>query len=261
MNSDANRPRKLSACISWLYNDLEVAERVARAALDGFDGIEMQFPQRVATNELVRSIQQHAMPFVMMNSESGSASGDCGLASVPDRRDEFVQTIERAARLAVELQCTMVHVLAGPHRGAATMQHAIDGFNSALDILAASNIRLMIEPITAGDTAGYAIPNYDVAFTIAESLGDGAAVVYDTFQAAACGSALETLSESDARQIGHVQISEPGTRDVPTAATATALNAQLRRLGYEGWVGGEYRATNAVCASMEWAEPMRGVQR
>jgi hydroxypyruvate isomerase len=82
---------------------------------------------------------------------------------------------------------------------------------------------------------------------------------FDLYHADMMGEDLEATLARLLPRIGHIQFSdnpgrhEPGTGNIDIMARL----AQLDALGYDGWVGAEYRPRGATEASLGWFTPQR----
>jgi len=85
------------------------------------------------------------------------------------------------------------------------------------------------------------------------------ALLADLYHLTVNGDELSSVVAEQAVRIGHVQIAdapgrgEPGTGSLDLDEHLTALEAT----GYQGWVGLEYKPTEATEASLDWLPRQR----
>src|SRR6478735_5438980 len=105
---------RLSANLSIMFQEHDFIDRFAAAARAGFEAVECWFPYDVPKATLKKVLADNNLKLVGINSSPGDvAKGDWGLAIFPDRRDEFLKTIDQALDYAVELGVPAIHVLGG----------------------------------------------------------------------------------------------------------------------------------------------------
>jgi len=121
--------------------------------------------------------------------------------------------------------------------------------------LAPLGIGLVIEPINGRDMPGYFLNDFGFAAELITSLGvSNLKLQYDIYHRQILhGDVMKSL-ESLMPMIGHVQIAavpkrhEPGTGELDDARIFRHLDA----LGYDGYVGCEYRPENGTLEGLGW---------
>jgi len=85
-----------SAHIGYLFTEKPMAERIASAALCGFQAIEHPAPYAVPAEEMAGWLNAAGTRYVQLGLYSGDASkGEKGLGIFPERRGEFRTNLER----------------------------------------------------------------------------------------------------------------------------------------------------------------------
>jgi hydroxypyruvate isomerase len=126
--------------------------------------------------------------------------------------------------------------------------------------MADAGIKLLIEPINLHDMPGFLLSTTDHAERILEKVGsDNLYIQYDFYHMQITQGDLIRTFERLKDRIAHVQIAdnpgrnEPGTGEINYGFI---LN-ELDRLGYDGWVGCEYRPKAGTTEGLGWMKPYR----
>jgi hydroxypyruvate isomerase len=249
---------RFSANLGHLFPELPLIERIGAAASAGFKAIELQQPYELAPSAVKAEIDRHGLTMLNLNSPA-SAAGEAGLAAVAGREAEFQARIDQALDYAVSLGVAKIHAMAGD--GLNTPENArafVNNIRAAGEKAAARGKTILIEPINPRDR-----PNYFLRSTIRAAdfiVEVGLANVklqFDAYHVALIeGDAIRRLKEF-APLIGHVQIAgvparhEPDEGDVDYPAFFAALDG----IGYDGWVGAEYRPRARTEDGLGWAKP------
>src|SRR5258707_9591406 len=105
---------KLAANLTMLFGEVEFLERFEAAARAGFRGVEFLFPYAYDAPALKQRLRDHGLVQVLHNLPAGNwASGERGIACLPEREDEFTAGVAQAIAYASALECDRVNCLAG----------------------------------------------------------------------------------------------------------------------------------------------------
>lgn len=256
---------KFSANLSFLYPELPFLKRFAAAAADGFRAVEYAVPYVAKAEELAALNAAYGLEQALFNLPAGDwDGGERGIACHPDRVDEFRAGIEVALRYAGVLGCRKVNCLAGiaPRGIAAEVLEAtlVANLQYAAPRLAAAGVMLLIEPINPRDIPGFYLNTARHAERLLSAVGsDNLKIQYDIYHQQVTAGDLVPTYERLRHRIGHIQIAdtpgrhEPGTGEINYRFV---LN-ELDRLGYDGWVGCEYRPQAGTSAGLRWMAPYR----
>lgn len=251
---------RFAANLSFLYNELPFLERFAAAAEDGFAGVEFLFPYAWEVEAIGQALRQAGLQQVLLNAppaglerESMAGAwdrGERGTACLPGCEDEFRVGILEALRYARELQCPRIHVMAGlvPQGADPATLHAtyIDNLRWAAGQAAPQGCTLLVEPINPRDMPGYFLRHQAQAHAVVAEVGaENLKVQMDLYHC----QVTEGDVASKLRQylptgaVGHIQIASVPERQEPDGGELNYgyLLALLDELGYDGWVGCEYR--------------------
>ncbi len=252
---------KFAANLSFLFADRPFPERFAAAAAVGFKGVEYLFPYDYPAYDVADWLRESDLEQVLFNLVPGDwAAGERGLACLPHRQGEFAESVEQALDYAMVLDCQRVHCMAGlrPAEANETELEAtyIANLRHAADRLATIGATVMIEPINSRiDMPGYWLDDVVQAFRLQQAIGrDNVKVQYDIYHAQIIAGDLARTLEANIDRIGHIQIAdnpgrhEPGTGEIHYPFLFDLLD----RLGYDGWIGCEYKPLTTTEAGLGW---------
>lgn len=256
---------KFSANLSFLYQDLSFLDRFAAAAKDGFGALEYLGPYAEPKEKVANALQANGLKQALFNVPSGDwAGGERGIACLPDRIEEFRNGISLALDYAKALACPQVNVISGlvPKGGnLETLEKVlVENLKYAAERTADAGVKLLIEPINLRDIPGFFLSNTDHAERILEKVGsDNLYIQYDFYHMQIMqGDLIPTFTRLKDR-IAHVQIAdnpgrnEPGTGEINYGF----ILSELDRLGYDGWVGCEYKPKAGTSEGLGWMKPYR----
>ena len=254
---------KLSANLSFLFTEHEFGERFERAARAGFRGVEYLFPYACDVDELRRLLRANGLVQVLHNLPAGDwSAGERGIACLPGREAEFRESVARGIDFARTLACRQLNCLAGiapegvPDQELhATLRHNL---RYASGQLARHGIRLLIEPINSRvDMPGFWLDTPAKALAlIAEMAIPNLWLQYDIYHAQVMAGDLARTIEAHIDRIAHFQLADNPGRNEPGSGEINYpfLFDLLRRLGYVGWLGCEYRPRlQETESSLGWA--------
>ena len=241
-----------SANISLLYTELPFIDRLAAAKADGFEAVECQFPYEENAGCSLADIQEKTvelgLPMTLINLPAGDwAGGDRGIACDPSRVDEFKAGVPLAIQYAKALNISHVNCLAGiPPAGLSDnviKETFIANLTWAAQALKKEGIRLLIEPINTFDIPGFYLNHSQQAVDIIMAVkSNNLYLQYDAYHMHRMGEDVLDVEEF-MPLIDHIQIAdhpgrnEPGTGEIHFSDFFMLLD----ELGYEGWVGCEYK--------------------
>ncbi|MFE6102204.1 TIM barrel protein [Streptomyces laurentii] len=257
--------------LSILFTELPLLERPAAAAAAGFTAVELWWPwidtptpEQGQLDTLKQALDDAGTRLVGLNFYAGRLPGpDRGAVSVPgEESDRFRANIEVAADFAASVGCTALNALYG---------NRVEGVDPAVqDELALENLVLaaraahrvgailLIETLNQPESPLYPLTSAPAAIEIvdrvnaATGLGN-ARFLLDLYHLAMNGEDIGGVIARYAERTGHVQIADmpgrgaPGTGELPLER----LLDELRKAGYDGYVGLEYKAADAA-SSFGW---------
>jgi hydroxypyruvate isomerase len=251
---------KLAANLTMLYNELDFLDRFDAAAQSGFKGVEFLFPYAYPKDALVERLSRNRLTQVLHNLPAGDwAGGDRGIACQPSRISEFRDSVGQAIDYARALGCRQMNCLAGiappgvdPERVRATF---VENLRSAAGELARAGIRLLIEPINVYDIPGFYLNHTRQALDIIADVGSpNLFVQYDIYHMQRMEGELANTIKASLPKIAHMQLAdnpgrnEPGTGEINYRFLFEFIDA----LGYEGWIGCEYKPRGSTLDGLGW---------
>ncbi|MEV3855607.1 TIM barrel protein [Streptomyces sp. NPDC050095] len=265
--------QRFNVNLSILFTELPLLERPAAAAAAGFTAVELWWPwvdapvpEQSELDALRDAIKDAGVQLTGLNFYAGRLPGpDRGALSVPgEESDKFRANLDVAADFAASLGCKALNALYG---------NRVDGVDPAVqDELALENLVLaaraadrigavlLIEALNAPESPKCPIVSAPKAIEIVDKVNaatglGNAKFLMDLYHLSMNGEDLSAVIEAYADKTAHVQIADnpgrgaPGTGSLPLEE----LLDQLKKAGYEGYVGLEYKPGDAPSAeSFGW---------
>lgn len=254
---------KFSANLSFLYADLPFLDRFAAAAKDGFRAVEYVGPYGFPAEDVAAALKSNGLTQALFNLPAGNwDGGERGIGCLADRVVEFQAGVETAIRYAQALGCDKINCLAGIAPAGTTVDERdavlVANLKYAAPRLASAGIKLLLEPINLRDIPGFHVSTTHHAERLLDAVGsDNLFIQYDVYHTQVMqGDLVPTYARLKDR-IGHVQIAdnpgrnEPGTGEINYGFVLSELD----RLGYDGWVGCEYKPKAGTSAGLGWMKP------
>lgn len=251
---------RFAANLSMLYPQHEFLDRFAAAAADGFEAVEFLFPYDYSATELKQRLSDNGLVQALFNAPPGDwAAGERGIATLPGREDEFRSGFDRALEYAAVLGNTRVHVMAGllTAESDRARHHGVYQQNLAYaaDQAGKAGITVLLEPINTRDMPGFFLNRQDQAQAICKEVGaTNLKVQFDCYHCQIVEGDLATTLRRDFDRIGHIQIAGVPDRHEPDQGEVNYpyLFELMDHLGYDGWVGCEYRPKGDTSTGLQW---------
>ncbi|MGO4801666.1 2-oxo-tetronate isomerase [Pseudomonas sp. 2995-1] len=251
---------RFAANLSMLYPEHAFLERFAAAAADGFDAVEYLFPYEYSAQVLKQHLSDNGLVQALFNAPPGDwAAGERGIATLPGRESEFRAGFDRALEYAAVLGNTRIHVMAGllPSEQQRERHHAVYLENLAYATAQArqAGVTVLLEPINTRDMPGFFLNRQDQAHAICKEVGaSNLKVQFDCYHCQIVEGDLAVKLLRDINGIGHIQIAGVPDRHEPNLGELNYpyLFELIDELGYDGWVGCEYRPKSDTSAGLQW---------
>jgi hydroxypyruvate isomerase len=259
--------------LSILFTELPLLERPAAAAAAGFTAVELWWPwvdspapEQAQLSALRDALRAAGTQLVGLNFYAGQLPGpDRGALSIPGAEsDRFRDNVDVAAEFARSVGCTALNALYG---------NRVDGVDPAVqDELALENLvlaaraahrvgaGLLVEALNAPESPHCPIVSAPKAIEVvdrvnaATGLGN-ARFLMDLYHLSMNGEDLHEVIDRYTDKTGHVQIADNPGRGYPGTGGLDFddLLGRLKKAGYDGWVGLEYKPGDGPSAdAFEW---------
>ena len=251
---------RLAANLTMLFTELPFMQRFEAAAAAGFRGVEFLFPYAFDAQEIAAQLRRHQLTLVLHNLPPGNwDGGERGIACHPDRIEEFEAGVASAVHYANILGATQLNCLAGIAPAgvdqATAEQTLVRNLGYAAAELKQHQIRLLIEPINTFDIPGFFLSGTAQALDLIRKTGsDNLFIQYDIYHMQRMEGELINTIRANLPMIKHMQLAdtpgrfEPGTGEI----NYRNLFAGIEAMGYDGWIGCEYKPRNGTTAGLGW---------
>lgn len=251
---------KLAANLTMLFNEVPFMGRFEAAAHNGFRGVEFLFPYAFDADQIADKLSTYQLDLVLHNLPAGNwDTGERGIACDPARTGEFQDGVGDAIDYAQALGVKQLNCLIGitPQGVGADRARAavVDNLKFAAAKLKKNGVRLLIEPINTFDIPGFFLTGIRQALDIINDTGsDNLFVQYDIYHMQRMEGELAATIKANLPMIKHIQLAdnpgrgEPGTGEI----NYTYLLALLDQIGYDGWVGCEYKPRADTAEGLVW---------
>jgi hydroxypyruvate isomerase len=250
---------RFAANLGYLFTERPLLERIDAAAAAGFKAIELQFPYDVSTAAVRAAIEKNKLAILGLNTPPGGREGEFGLAAVPGREKDWQVLFTRALDYANAIGASAIHCLAGkvaPEQRPAADRVFIDNLARAADLAAEKKITLLIEPINGRDRPNYFLNHVEhAADIVAKVARPNIRVQFDFYHVQIVGGDLIHRLEKFLPVVGHLQCAAVPSRHEPDEGEINypAVFEAVDNLGYQGWIGAEYRPRARTEEGLGWA--------
>jgi hydroxypyruvate isomerase len=250
---------RLAANLSMMFNEVPFLDRFAAAAKAGFKGVEFLFPYDFAASEIRKRLDDNGLTQALFNMPPGDwNAGERGMASLPGRQTEFLDGVKKALDYAAALDCKLVHAMAGiPHGVAPVTAASIYAANlaRATDLSYPAGVKIVIEPINHRDMPGFHLATQEQGAAVVDAIGrDRLGLQFDVYHCQIAQGDITKRMAALMPVIAHMQIADVPARNEPGTGEIgwKYVFSQMTALGYQGWVGCEYRPAGETVAGLGW---------
>jgi 2-dehydrotetronate isomerase len=253
---------RFSANLSMMYTEHPFLDRFAAAAADGFTAVEYLLPYEYPAPQLRGLLDGNGLQQALFNAPPGDfEAGERGIASLPGREAEFRNGFDRALDYAETMDCPRVHVMAGLVPAGAERDEQVKVYRDNLGWAAGRaqtrGVDVLIEPINQRDMPGYLLSLQDEAHQIVVEIGaPNLKVQLDLYHCQITEGDLTMRLRVDlpTGRVGHLQIAGVPDRHEPDRGELAIdyLLAVIDEVGFDGWVGCEYRPAAGTTDGLGW---------
>lgn len=260
---------RFAANLTFLFTELPFRARFAAARMAGFSGVEYLFPYDHDPGVLRSELEVNGLTQALFNLPPGDwDAGDRGIAALPGMETAFEASVGVALDYADALDCRLLHVMAGILPANVSAEDAmacyVGNLRAAADMAAERGVTLVIEPINRRDMPGYFLSHTDTARRVIETVGAGnLGLQLDLYHRQTTEGDLVGAIRDNLDIVRHIQVANlPGRTHPGTGEVAyDYIFRVLGELGYDGWIGCEYKPTGTTRDSLDWFEPYRSARK
>lgn len=251
---------RFAANLTMLFNEVPFLDRFEKAAKSGFKAVEFLFPYAYPAEELKARLANNGLTLVLHNLPAGDwDAGDRGIACDPARVHEFRAGVPKAIEYACALGVPQLNCLAGKAPAGVSDQELHETLVANLRFAAAelkkAGLRLLTEPINTFDIPGFFLHGTEQALRLHDQVGaDNLFLQHDIYHMQRMEGELAATIKKHFSRIAHIQVAdnpgrnEPGTGEINYAFLFNLLDS----LGYQGWIGCEYKPATTTEAGLGW---------
>lgn len=251
---------KFAANLSMMFTEVPFLDRFEAAAKAGFKGVEYLFPYEYPAEVVAESLSRNGLENVLFNMPPGNWSeGERGIACLPDRIDEFRAGVKTAIEYAAVLPAKRIHVMAGIVPAGAERSELKRTYVANLQYAAAElawhDITLVIEAINTRDMPGFYLTTQQQSWEmLAEVSAPNLKMQMDCYHMQIMEGDLATKLRKFAAHCGHIQVAGVPERNEPDTGEVRYeyIYKVLDEIGYDGWVGCEYRPAAKTVDGLGW---------
>ena len=251
---------RFAANIGFLFPEHEFLDRFAAAKACGFRAVEFAVPYTHPPEVLAAKLRENDLECILLNLPMGDRSrGDFGIATRPERRDEFREGVPLAIRYAKALGCPKMNCIAGtirPGEDRAKLRATlIDNLRFAAREFKDAGVELVIEPLNARDVPTFFMPRaHDAAAIIRDVGSHNLGLQCDLYHTAMMDDDPVAILHELRDTIRHVQFADAPGRGEPGTGNLDMprLFAEVDAIGYDGWLSAEYNPTRPTPETLDW---------
>jgi hydroxypyruvate isomerase len=256
---------QFAANLTMLFNELPFMDRFEKASSSGFKAVEFLFPYAYSAQEIYQKLVQNKLVLVLHNLPAGDwDAGERGIACLPDRVEEFQAGVTKAIDYAKVLGVNQLNCLAGKMPNGvdadSLRKTLVANLRYAAAELKKANIKLLIEPINTFDIPGFYLSKTHQALDILDEVGsDNLFIQYDIYHAQRMEGELCKTVEANLSKIAHIQLSDNPGRNEPGTGEINYMHlfAFIDSIGYQGWIGCEYKPASNTEAGLGWMKSIK----
>lgn len=253
----------LAPCIEWMFADdhADMGDRIRAAKAAGFEAAEFHLWRDKDLDSIAAALAETGVTL------TGACVDPRRSLVDPAQHEEFLAAVADSLAAAQKIGSPPMIVASGFTReGVSAQEH----FNEAVSVLKraaalaeAADVMLVLEPLNDRvEHPGMYLVSTTLGLDIVDAVNSPKLrLLYDVYHSAVMDEDMETVLSGRMHLVHHVQIAdlpgrnEPGTGTIDWAGTISTL----KRLGYEGAIGMEYRPTLPPAESLATSREVLGL--
>jgi hydroxypyruvate isomerase len=253
---------RFAANLSMMFNEIDFLDRFAAARRAGFEAVEFLFPYDYPAAEVRKRLDDNGLTQALFNMPPGDwQAGERGMAALPGRQSAFRDSVKLALDYAGALDCKLLHCMAGlvPAEISPITAGSVYAANLAWAVEQAypAGVKPVIEPINHRDMPGYFLNTQAQGHAIVDALGsDRIGLQFDVYHCQTTEGDVTKRMEKHLPVIAHMQIADVPARNEPGTGEIgwEFVFRRMDELGFQGWVGCEYRPAADTVAGLAWRQ-------
>jgi hydroxypyruvate isomerase len=243
-----------------LFTELPFLDRFAAASDAGFRAVEFLFPYEYPAAVVATHAYRAGVEVSLFNLPAGDwAGGERGIACVPGRKEEFRVGVATALNYAKVLGTKSLHAMAGKVPVGADLnvcrEVLVENLSYAADAIAKEGLTLLLEAINTRDIPGFFINTQAESEEVRRRVGAlNLKLQMDLYHMQVMEGDLAQKLKKYVDVCGHIQIAGCPERNEPDTGEIRYeyLFRLIDEIGYQGWLGCEYRPATATVDGLGW---------
>ncbi|XP_049306199.1 putative hydroxypyruvate isomerase [Bactrocera dorsalis] len=248
---------KLSANLNFLFTEggKTISERIYMAHGAGFNAVEIPFPS-CELEDVLHAKESTGIQIGLINISLGDSK--FGNGSVPNNQEKFKKELKDTIEFAKKVRCRKIHIMAGLTEGDSNEHLVIykSNLKYSADILEKEDMVGLIEPINKYALPSYFMNSYETACSIIREINSNhIRLLVDLYHLQHITGNITHAFADFKDIIGHIQIAQVPHRhepDVTGELDFTYIFDLLKMIGYDGWIGCEYKPKTNTLEGLKW---------
>lgn len=246
-----------SANLGFLWTELTLPDAIRAARQAGFSAVECHWPYDVTPAEVNLALSETGMIMTGINTRQGvNGLDDFGVTAMPNREDEARSYIDEAIAYGASIGCLNINAAAGKTGGTKQAETVFrENLAYACEKAAEHGISILVEPVNQRDAPGFHVSRIERAIETIEAVGaDNLKLMFDCYHVQITQGDLTRNLERAMPYIGHIQFASVPLRHEPNIGEVNFLDLfqLIDDLGWEGYVGAEYRPQGTTDEGLTW---------
>lgn len=252
----------LSPCIEWHFSDSgDLADRLRAAAKAGFARAEFHLWRDKPMTEIGAALAETGVSLTGICVDPRRSIVD------PAQHEELFAAVRESIEGCKVIGSPPMIVASGFIREGVSAQEHFEQAVTALKTIAVmaqdAGVILLLEPLNDRiDHPGMYLVSTTLGLDLIEAVGSpNLRLLYDVYHSRVMGEDMAEVLKGRMHLVHHVQVADYPGRNEPGTGTIdwTEVIATLKRLGYQGDIGLEYRPTMPIEASLAKSREALGV--
>ncbi len=253
---------RFSANLGFLWTELSLPAAIHAAKKAGFEAVECHFPYETPATDVLAALQETGLEMLGLNTRLGiNGPDDFGVMAMPGREVEARGYVDEAIAYATASRCRNINCVPGKTGGTQEAEAVYrNNLAYACEQAAAQGIGIVIEPINQRDAPGYHFSLVETGLETIEAVGaENLRLMFDCYHTQIMQGDLTQRLRMALPFIGHVQFAAVPDRGEPDSGEVNYpyLLAALDDMGWQGFVGAEYRPRGSTDEGLNWLQNYR----